>query len=82
LLLSVAIQYFNEGLMPMRLLSMKDIFLNKKYFAVEPAEAQAYQVVIMLPWTFKVLMGLTIDARLVSKRKYYLALFGFTCMVT
>jgi hypothetical protein len=39
LLLSVAIQYFNEGLMPMRLLSMKDIFLNKKYFAVEPAAA-------------------------------------------
>lgn len=27
-------------------------------------------------------MGLTIDARLVSKRKYYLVLFGFTCMVT
>ena len=39
LLLSVAIQYFNEGLMPMRLLSMKDIFLNPKYFAVEPAAA-------------------------------------------
>jgi hypothetical protein len=76
----VAIQYFNEGLMPMRLLSMKDIFLNKDYFAVEPATAQAYQVVIMFPWMLKIIMSLAIDARLISNRKYYLVIFGFTCM--
>jgi hypothetical protein len=39
LLFSVAVQYFNEGLMIMRMLAMKDIFLNKKYFSVEPATA-------------------------------------------
>jgi hypothetical protein len=36
----------------------------------------------MLPFTFKLLMGLIIDARLVSKRRYYLIFFGVTSIIT
>ena len=80
--MSVAVQYFNEGLMIMRMLAYKNLFLDKKYFAIEPATAQIYGVVVMLPFTLKLIWGFLIDSRMVAKRKYYLVFFGILSIVT
>ena len=82
LLFSIAIQYFNEGLLLMRILALKDLMLNKKYYATQPSTAQAITVLSHFPQTCKVLFGLIVDARLVNKRKLYLIFFGFTGTIT
>ena len=64
------------------MLSTKDMFLNKDYYALEPAKAQIYTALTMSPWTAKIIWGLIIDARLVSKRKYYLIFFGITSIIS
>ena len=66
----------------MRLITANDLFLNKKYFGLQPAKAQIYFVAAMLPFLFKIIYGLIIDCRLVSKRKYYLIGCGLLSVIT
>ena len=54
----------------MRGLAVKDLFKN--YLHLQPSKSQRYQALATLPSLFKVFMGIFVDAKLVSKRKYYL----------
>lgn len=53
-------------------LAMQDLF--KKYFKMGPSSSQALHACIMLPWSFKVIMGLISDNVPIfgSRRKSYL----------
>ena len=73
LLFSIAIQYFNEGLMIMRMLAIKDMMTN--YYKCEPQDLAYMELLAYLPWTCKFFYGLIVDVRL-TKRKYYLIFFG------
>ena len=66
----------------MRILSLKDIMLNKDYYALEPGIAQAITVLTYIPTLLKFFFGLIVDSRFVSNRKYYLIFFGFTGAVS
>ena len=58
----------------MRGLAVKDLYKN--YLHLQPSQSQRYQAYGNLPSLLKVFMGIFVDARLVSKRKYYLMGFG------
>ena len=70
----IAIQFFNEGLMHMKMLAFKDLL--RHYCKVEPQLAQTYSTMAIFPQVLKLVFGIIIDAKLVSKRKYYLIAMG------
>ena len=80
LLLATAIEFFNDGLVLMRILCMKDLF--KAHYHVEPSALQQYQAVQFLPNLCKPLFGLLIDAGIVKKRKNLIIGLGVICMLT
>lgn len=59
----------------MRMLAIKDIF--KRFYNVSPSEMQLVISFSMMAWALRFFMGIIIDAKLLSKRKYYLIFFGF-----
>ena len=73
--MNAACQYMNEGIQVMRMLAIKDIF--KRYYDISPSEMQLVLSFSMMAWALRFFMGIIIDAKLLSKRKYYLILFGF-----
>jgi MFS family permease len=75
----VIIQFLNEGMMVMRMLLMKDLFIN--YYKVFLNQTSIYNSMIFSPWLFKMLMGILVDTRLIAKRKYYLIGCGFICTI-
>jgi hypothetical protein len=65
---------FSEGLGIMKLLAINDLF--KVYYKLEPSVSQTTLAFIGSPSSFKFLTGILIDAKFVSKRKYYLIFFS------
>lgn len=76
LLLTIGAQFFNEGLVLMRVLCFKDIY--KMEYGVQPASLQLFNSIMMLPWMLKFVFGLIVDTRLIAERKKYIIGFGFT----
>ena len=67
----------------MKQLAIKDLF--RDYYNLEPSVSQNYQVLITLPYLFKILFGIWVDARIIPSRKWYLVTFGILqalCMLT
>jgi hypothetical protein len=64
----------------MRGLAIQDMF--RAYYGVQPDTLQLYKVLMHLPWLFKMVFGLVVDARVVHKRKYYLIGFGALATLT
>jgi len=58
----------------MRMLAIKDIF--KRHYKISPSEMQLVISFSMMAWAMRFPMGVVIDAKILSKRKYYLILFG------
>ena len=58
----------------MRMYAAKDMFLN--YYDVDLNTMTIYASFIASPGLFKMLIGFIVDARIVSKRKYYLIFFA------
>ena len=54
----------------------------RAYYGVEPDTLQLYKVIINMPWLMKMVFGLIIDSKVVSRRKYYLIVFGITATMT
>lgn len=64
----------NEGLIVLRIMSMKDLY--KSVYGVEPSTCQKFHIMTQIPWTFKMLFGFIVDAKVVKLRKHYLVVFG------
>ena len=79
LLVQVALTAFNDALIVMKVYAGKDMFVN--YYGVESGKMTYYSSFLFVPWLFKMLIGILVDARLVSKRKYYSVLFGVVSTV-
>ena len=75
----IAVQFFNEGLVPMKIFAMKDLF--KTVYMVEPSSLQKYTSLSMFPWVLKILYGIVIDQKIVSKRSYYILVCGIIASV-
>lgn len=58
----------------LRIYSMKDIY--KSHYGVEPSSLQKYHLMTQAPWTFKMVFGFIVDARIIKRRKHYLIIFG------
>ena len=74
LLKNSACQLMNDGLVIMRIRATQNMF--KQYYKVDPTQLQMITSFIFLPHMFRVVMGIIIDAKLLSKRKYYLVFMG------
>ena len=61
----------------MRMGAAKDMFLN--YYDVDINTMTIYASFIASPGLFKMFTGFVVDARVVSKRKYYLIFFALIC---
>ena len=66
----LAVQEFASGLGIMRPLALRTIY--KQDFRVEPADMQWYMTIMGLPSSFRFLVGLFVDSKVVAKRKYIL----------
>lgn len=66
----------NHGLWIIVNLAVKDYF--KEYLGIDPGEMQIYISIIHIPWSFKILYGLTSDNVPIcgTRRKSYLILMG------
>jgi predicted MFS family arabinose efflux permease len=65
---------FNDGLLVMKMLAMKELF--KTNYGLEPSQVQVNNSVIYVPALFKIVYGLIVDSRVVKKRKYFLIVGG------
>ena len=75
-LLSLGLQYFNNGMKVMLNLAFLDIF--KTQFMMEPADTQFLMSVMMLPWTPKLFYGIISDTFPVckSRKRSYIIIMG------
>ena len=75
-LLSLGLQYFNNGMKVMMTLAFLDIF--KTDFGLEPAETQALMGIMTLPWTPKLFYGIISDTFPIckSRKKSYIIIMG------
>jgi hypothetical protein len=69
----------NEGLMIMRFLLAKDMFMN--YLGASINTVAVYTSAIASPWLIKMVPGVIIDARVLPKRKYYLIVCASICAI-
>lgn len=53
----------NEGLVLLRIYSMKDMY--KTDYGVEPSSLQKFHLITTFPWTFKMIFGFIVDARVI-----------------
>jgi len=75
-LLSLGLQYFNNGSKVMAILALLDIF--KSEFGLEPATTQSYMAIMVLPWAPKLLYGIVADTFPIcgSRKRSYIILMG------
>ena len=79
-LVNVALQYTNQGMVSMKLLALKNIL--KDHYHIEPDEQSWIMGMIFMPNFFQALFGLFVDAKIVSKRKYYFIVFALISSVS
>jgi hypothetical protein len=63
----------------MKIFAMKDLF--KTVYMVEPSSLQKYKSLSMFPWVLKILYGIVIDQKIMSKRSYYILVCGIIASV-
>lgn len=78
LLFAMTTQYFNEGLLLLRIFCFKDLY--KRVYRVEPATLQMYSTIVYLPGSLKALVGVIIDTKTVS-RKGLFVVFGLNTVI-
>lgn len=79
LLLYIALMALGDGMSGMLRLSMQNIFKEK--YHVEPSDLQKYSAAISSPIFFRVVFGIIIDAKIVSKRKYYVVMVNILAAI-
>ena len=74
-LFQIGIQMFNDGLLVMKMLAMKELF--KSNYGLQPQEVQVNNSIIYIPALFKIVFGLIVDSRVITKkRKNFFLVFG------
>jgi hypothetical protein len=76
-LLSLGLQYFNNGAKAMTSLSYQFIF--KDIYNLPPGVSQQYSAIMNLPWTIKICYGIFTDTFPIcgSRKRNYIILMGF-----
>ena len=79
-LVYLALTNVNEGLATMRMLCTMNIY--KDVFNLEASVMQKYQTIQMSPLFFRIFIGLAVDLKLVSQRKYYIIVSAFAMAIS
>ena len=76
-LLSLMLQYFNNGMKSMVSLACLDLF--NAHYKLQPSETQYLNSMIVLPWTPKLVYGIFTDTFPIfgSRKRSYLIIMGF-----
>ena len=79
ILVLMAINYLNDGLIPCRILSFRTVFALE--YKIEPEQFAIIAAIAFLPWTMKFFWGLIVDLHF-FKTKYYLIFFSLLLLVS
>ena len=80
LLILVAMQFFNEGFIIMKMLANQKLY--KDYYMLEPGQAQLFGSLAFIGGNLRIFCGFFIDSRILDKRKTILIIFGSLQLVT
>ena len=81
-LLAMGLTYFNQGFSVFTSLAIKDLY--KQYMSLDPGYMQFLSSLTTLPWSFKLLYGITADNFPIggSRRKAYVMICGSLMFLT
>ena len=80
LLILVAMQFFNEGFIIMKMLANQKLY--KDYYMLEPGKAQLFGSLAFVGGNLRVFCGFFVDSRILEKRKTIIIVFGLLQLLT